>query len=811
MSSIRVSHTVRCERAPLRDVQNERSVLQQTPSSVKVCEVHSDQKENLSENTSVTNVTFKSFTCAGGEVEISDRSDLSDESVLITRDSSDPHTVNNSTLTHEETEGEHEDHPYCRYAADRTQDDHASSGNQSLSHTDSPDVTFKSFTCPGGEVEIADDESIERNESVLSKDPDLETQGFEDEVSDEHTELPSRHFDHPYCNTQTSELRSGKMEEEEEDDASISISKNAPDVTFKSFTCPGGEVEIAEESLVPEEESLVKNDSLIVNVSELQSEICDELPSRHFDHLYCNIQTSELGSGKVEEEEEHDDDGGDGGSVIPPSISISKNATDVTFKSFTCPGGEVELAEESLVKNESLMKSDSLIANDSELQNLESEICDELPSRHFDHLYCNTQTSELGSGKMEEEEEHDGEGDDDGDGGSVIPPSISKNATDVTFKSFTCPGGEVEIAEESLMKNESFESFVLDESLMKNESLSAKDSEVQNLQSETCEEHTELPSRHFDHLYCNDETESFPVQVNDSVTRASMFDSNDPEGVITTNDSSRALNGSAAAERRDDVTFRFSGAEVEIENTYRKFDVSTLMKGLNISDQTQSSSNTEASEHGGESFIVREQDDQVYCHGVKNDLQLTVSENETHLSVQISNSGVSQSSESAVRSEGSENMKSEIIVPESSSDTTEEQNVKSVQQRDLDQQTSANLEENVLKDENPRLRCNFEEMFSDENDKISHSQPGADRIPENFGTAETQKVPNADDADVSTHAEPEILRSESVDLEAQVKMWSHIILSEPSTPKHSARRTSLASRKSHSSSRSCTPPYSPRR
>ncbi|KAB5581318.1 hypothetical protein PHYPO_G00174200 [Pangasianodon hypophthalmus] len=454
MSSIRVSHTVRCERAPLRDVQNERSVLQQTPSSVKVCEVHSDQKENLSENTSVTNVTFKSFTCAGGEVEISDRSDLSDESVLITRDSSDPHTVNNSTLTHEETEGEHEDHPYCRYAADRTQEDHASSGNQSLSHTDSPDVTFKSFTCPGGEVEIADDESIERNESVLSKDPDLETQSFEDEVSDEHTELPSRHFDHLYCNTQTSELRSGKMEEEEE--------------------------------------------------------------------------------------------------------------------------GEMAM------------------------------------------------------------------------------------------------------------------------------------------------------------------------------------------------------------------TSRFSGAEVEIENTYRKFDVSTLMKGLNISDQTQSSSNTEASEHGGESFIVREQDDQVYCHSVKNDLQLTVSENETHLSVQISNSGVSQSSESAVRSEGSENMKSEMIVPESSSDTTEEQNVKSVQQRDLDQQTSANLEENVLKDENPRLRCNFEEMFSDENDKISHSQPGADRIPENLGTAETQKVPNADDADVSTHAEPEILRSESVDLEAQVKMWSHIILSEPSTPKHSA-------------------------
>ncbi|MCJ8730148.1 hypothetical protein PDJAM_G00180850 [Pangasius djambal] len=655
MSSIRASHTVRCERAPLRDVQNERSALQQTPSSVKVCEVHSDQKENLSENTSVTNVTFKSFTCAGGEVEISDRSDLSDESVLISRDSSDPSTFNNSTLTHEDPEGEHEDHPYCRHSAGGTQEDHVSSGDQSLSRTEPPDVTFKSFTCPGGEVEIADDGSIVRDESVLAKDPDLETQSTEGEISDEHTELPSRHFDHPYCNTQTSELGSGKVEEEEEDDESISISKNATDVTFKSFTCPGGEVEITEESLVPEEESLVKNDSLIVNDSELQSEICDELPSRHFDHPYCNTQTSELGSGKMEEEE-HDDDGdGDddgGGSVIPPSISISKNSTDVAFESFTCPGGEVEIAEESLVKNDSL---------------------------------------------------------------------------------------------------------------------NAKDSEAQNLRSETCEE---LPSRHFDHPYCNDETESLPVRVNDSVTRAAASDANDPEEVITTNDS-------AAVERRDDVTFRFPGAEVEIENTYRNFDVSTLMKGLNIYDQTQSSSNTELSEHGAESVIVRDQHDHVYCHGVKNDPDVTVSENEAHLSVHISNSAVSEYSGSAVRSEGSENMKSEMIVPESSSDTTEEQNVKSVQQRDLDH--------------NARLGCNVEEVFSDENEKISHSQPGVDRIPENFGAAETPKVPNdntisrnADDADVSTHAEPEILRSESVGLEAQMKMWSHIILSEPSTPKHSA-------------------------
>ncbi|XP_053478170.1 sperm-associated antigen 5 [Ictalurus furcatus] len=686
MSSIRAPHTVRCERAPLRDVQNERSAQQQTSSSVKVCEVQSDQKENLSENTPGTSITFTSFTCAGGEVEISDRSDLCDESVLIAHDS--PRTLNNTTLTYENAEGEREDHPYCRHTTDRKQEDQKPSGDQTPSHTNSTDVTFKSFTCPGGEVEISGDESVVHDDSIVAREPDLDnlTQSFEDEVSEEHTGLPSRHFDHVYSNTQTSELRSGKMEE-------------------------------------------------------------------------------------------NDGGGDDDVSVIP---SISKNAPDVTFKSFTCPGGEVEIAEESLLQCEPLMKNESLNANDSEdSQNLESELFDEhteLPGHHFDHVYSNTQTSELRSGKMEE---NDGGGDDDDV--SVIP-SISKNTPDVTFKSFTCPGGEVEIAEESLVKNES---------LAQDESLVTKDSEVQNLQSETCDEHTELPSLHCDHPYCNDLTDSFPVRVNDSSVRSTVLDANTPEGVITTNDSYNALNGSTAAERRDDVTFRFSGAEVELENTYRMVDMSMLMKGLNSDDQAKSSPNSELSEHGGESLVTSEQDYRIYCPVVKHDPELTVSENEAHLSVHVSNPGGLESSESTMRIEGSESMKPEMMVLESSSDPTEVHHVESVQQRDLDQQTSARLEENVLTDENTRLRCDVEEVFSDQNGEIwSHSQSGVDSIPKNVGTAETQTVQNhniiSQNADAWTHADLELLRSESVDLEAQMKMWSHIVLSEPSTPKHSA-------------------------
>ncbi|KAF7710030.1 sperm-associated antigen 5 isoform X2 [Silurus meridionalis] len=646
MSGIRAPHTVRCERAPLRDVQNERSALQQTPPTVKVCE-----KENVSDSSFITdsdlhlcrsetntsNITFKSFTCSGGVVEISDRSDLpyesdfSHESDLIPNEST--HTFNNTTVTHEDAEGQHQDHPYCTHPSHSQQEelqDH---------------LTFKSFTCPGGEVQIKVYNSILHHESVLDNGPNVEnpTQRSDSEECEEHTELPSCHFDHLHCNPQTSELRSVKMEGDGDESAT------------------------------------------------------DEF--------------------------------------------ISKNFTDVTFKSFTCPGGEVEITEESLLDNV------SHIADYSEVQNLQSETFEEhteLPSRLFDHLYCNTQISELRSGKMEDED----------DGGSVNHPSItiSKNYTDVAFKSFTCP--EVEIAEESSVQGES---------LVKIGSLLTKDLEVQNLLSETCEEHTELPSHHYDHPYSNDKTASTQVDV--SATHSSQLDATNPGGVVTTRESSSVLNISTAEECS-------SGTGVEIQGTERMIHMSMLMQDLNISHQSVSFPTSELSEHDGK----REDDEHVYGHVVRNDQPVIVSENKALLSVLVSKSGVLESSESAVRKQGPDNIKA---VPESSSDPTEEQKVDSIQQQDSDLQTSKNHEENVLNDKNTPSRCDFEEVFPLDNDDMFHSSAfQVNGVPEKFVPAEVT-------ADISTHAHPEILRSESVDVEAQMKMWSHIILSEPSTAKNS--------------------------
>lgn len=596
-------------------------------------------------------------------MEISDRSDLSEELVLMT--CSSPHTLNITTVTDEDAEGEHQDHPYSRLTPDRKREQQVASCSPSC--TDALYLTFKSFTCPGVEVEIAD-ESIIHNESINAKDSDLGnlTQGCDDEVSEEHTELPSRHFDHQYCNTQTPELRAGEIQKEE----------------------------------------------------------------------------------------------GDHGSVN--HVSLSKNAADVTFKSFTCHGGEVEIAEESLAQSESLMKNESLLTNDSEVQNLDSESCDEhteLPSHHLDHLYCNNETSKLGAEKMGKEDAHD-EG--DGGCGSLTHPSISisKNTSDVTFKSFFCPGGEVEIADESLLQ---YESFIKSESFVEDELLITKNSEIQNLQSETSDEHAEILSHHVDLPYCNGGTESLPVQVNDSV----VLDANSPEGVSSVIDISNVINGSTTAKKQDDFMFRLSGAEIELENTSRTFNTSTLgFKGLNTSEQAESSPRSKSSEYP----------------------KITVSENEAHLCVQVSHPAVKESSESAGRNEGSENIKSEIIVPESSSVTTEVQNVESVQAQDLDLQTSSTPEEHELKDEIRRLGCDVEEELSDEKCEMPRSLPDVDERSKHFGPAEIQTCQsvrqNANDANV-THSAPEILRSESANVETNLKMWSHSIFSEPFTPKHS--------------------------
>ncbi|XP_062851540.1 sperm-associated antigen 5 isoform X2 [Trichomycterus rosablanca] len=415
MSSNRAPPSVRLDRAPLRDVQNERSEQQNHHSSPAAKTDPPPNrsgaqatKENLPAS-SITTSDHKSFTCIGGELDISNTSVTSDHSLLIKElvSSKVPQALNFTTELEEEP-----DHPYCSRTSVQPQP---------------ADLTFGSFTCPGGEVQIS--------ESIVAEGPEPEMKDLElenpsnslGEDPEEHAELPSRHFDHLYCRESSDPTK---------------ISDDAGDVTFKSFTCPGGEVQISDLSLGPDESIIAEGPR-------------QSIEDQTSDHPYSCQPAEE-----------------------------PKKALNITFKSFTCPGGEVQITDELHEQEESVIAEGPGLENSPTSLGEDLEEHTELPSRHFDHLYCHDPT------KI--------------DVSSVSGAPTSTSAGDVTFKSFTCPGGEVQITDGTLVQDQS--GSIIDQG----PEPEIKDPDLDNLSrtldDEIPEEHAELLDAHHDHPYFHPET-----------------------------------------------------------------------------------------------------------------------------------------------------------------------------------------------------------------------------------------------------------------------------------------------------------------
>ncbi|KAK1791477.1 hypothetical protein P4O66_013165, partial [Electrophorus voltai] len=254
----------RADRTPLRNVQNQMSTSPwQTPTKSASLKKNVSQNKNLcrlsgsvddfaaitstatdirssedgtgSLNENQGNVTFKSFMCTGGDVELSADSVMSDESVVVGALTLEdcPHTFSVTTVMCEDTlydMEKHVDHPYCSHASDEPSSESVTLDTEkkvrgvcSANHTDAApdsagscqteavsaseleDITVKSFSCPGGEIEIAD-ASLAQEESfnVIIGTLKEEFRSVEDEseILDEHAELtgfPGCCADHPYC------------------------------------------------------------------------------------------------------------------------------------------------------------------------------------------------------------------------------------------------------------------------------------------------------------------------------------------------------------------------------------------------------------------------------------------------------------------------------------------------------------------------------------------------------------------------------------------------------------------------------------
>uniref|UniRef100_A0A3Q1EGB6 Sperm associated antigen 5 n=1 Tax=Acanthochromis polyacanthus TaxID=80966 RepID=A0A3Q1EGB6_9TELE len=275
-------------------------------------------------------VTFKSFTCAGGEVEIPDSSLCTEENFLLPNDQA---TYNNesedSVASHSMTVqscSEHIEHPYHNpemkesYSVDVSATCLRDIPNTTLTSGDQDDkqatqdlrdvpndcceekyITWKSFVEDMGEVEVSDATKLQDETIPLPK------TGFCEPLQDNSVNLTRfsvdssqlcqvEHADHPYCSNEKPFVP--VINTSSEITSSDNLSHGLSDVTFKSFNCAGGEIEISEctksadETVpLPANHTVANNESYCYDVDpSVQAGADLQNCSEHLDHPYCDVQ-----------------------------------------------------------------------------------------------------------------------------------------------------------------------------------------------------------------------------------------------------------------------------------------------------------------------------------------------------------------------------------------------------------------------------------------------------------------------------------------------------------------------------------------
>ncbi|XP_041640799.1 sperm-associated antigen 5 [Cheilinus undulatus] len=258
------------------------------------------------------------------------------------------------------------------------------------------DVTFKSFICPGGEVEISNSLVCAEESIILPQDQALRNPSVTENtiLSDSIVvQSCSNHVDHPYYQP---EMKNASLVET---DATcfVDISMGTPhsedfdthtgeevqeNITWKSFACEGGEVEVSDLTRVQEETIPLPQDQAFGNISVNQSNLsdcCQLSETEHADHPYCSAKCH----GKAMSLE-----------TASESETPTDGLRDITFKSFNCTGGEIEICEGYDLEEELVplpadqTKTCSEPGNDASILPSDQDMqhCD-----HLDHPYCNSE------------------------------------------------------------------------------------------------------------------------------------------------------------------------------------------------------------------------------------------------------------------------------------------------------------------------------------------------------------------------------------------------------------------------------------
>ncbi|KAL7405242.1 hypothetical protein ABVT39_025726 [Epinephelus coioides] len=314
------------------------------------------------------------------------------------------------------------------------------------------------------------------------------------------------------------------------------------DVTFKSFICPGGEVEVTGSSLFAEEESIIlPKDQAMKTMCETQETVISDSMivqscSSHIEHPYYNPEMKDASVVDINAACLHENSnttlaagGLDDRCATEDFRAFQSDCCgkkDITWKSFVCDGGEVEVSDVTRLQDETIplpkaQQGEPLQEDSMNTTNI--SVCGQLcEAEHADHPYC---SGENGDRVITTPSDTTGS-----------PEKPADGLSDVTFKSFNCTGGVIEIshgtrladetvplpADQTATYSESY-NYGLDPSVL------AGDQDVQN------------GNDHLDHPYCVIENypstpsgnrpisqESLPVRldVEDEVKQISLVETN---------------------------------------------------------------------------------------------------------------------------------------------------------------------------------------------------------------------------------------------------------------------------------------------
>lgn len=260
------------------------------------------------------NITYKSIISAGGEIEIKDISLLSEASLMLPEDQEVNNTFeaeymdNSSSMEDHSFCTDHMEHPYhnpgmkgASLFADKTREISTPSQDfANLKDESATDftVTWKPLVCEGGEVHISDVTVIQETIPIPYPQfsPHLEHSSLVAEsLSVLSQQYKLDHADHPYCCRTNDDAVSPSSSE----NASLfeDPAREVEDITFKSFNCTGGEIQISD-GTKPEDETaplLAEQISACNESSNYDPSISPTVQevhniSQHLDHPYCNIK-----------------------------------------------------------------------------------------------------------------------------------------------------------------------------------------------------------------------------------------------------------------------------------------------------------------------------------------------------------------------------------------------------------------------------------------------------------------------------------------------------------------------------------------